>query len=210
MSGEECIHVENIESNLNDKTAENKKNLIGRVVGKLNMKDQTDGKTKNAVLLDLLKPMRYTPLSVKEISKNTQFEIEEVKCWYRAFKQMCPDGISSEETFKEIFGKIYPLGDSSKYAHLVFISIDREDTGRITFGDFIQFLSNMSKGSMEEKIKWSFIFYDVNRDGVISRDEMMKVGGGIKINIVQYFPGYRCNSLPHTCRSSSKADVAKG
>ena len=50
---------------------------------------------------------------------------------------MCPDGISSEETFKEIFGKIYPLGDSSKYAHLVFISIDREETGRITFGDFI-------------------------------------------------------------------------
>ena len=38
MSGEECIHVENVESNLNDKTAENKKNLIGRVVGKLNMK----------------------------------------------------------------------------------------------------------------------------------------------------------------------------
>jgi hypothetical protein len=43
-------------------------------------------------------------LSVKEISKNTQFEIEEVKCWYRAFKQMCPDGISSEETFTKILG----------------------------------------------------------------------------------------------------------
>ena len=57
----------------------------------------------------------------------------------------------------------------------------------------------MSKGSMEEKIKWSFIFYDVNRDGVVSRDEMMKVGGGIKINIVQHFLGYGCNSLPHTC-----------
>ena len=128
MSSDECIPVENVESNLNDKTGENKKNLIGRVVGKLQKKDQTDPRTKNAILLDLLKPIRYVPLSVKELSENTQFEMSEVKHWYRAFKQMCPDGISSEETFKDIFDQIYPLGDSSKYAHLVFTAIDRENT----------------------------------------------------------------------------------
>ena len=88
---------------------------------------------------------------------------------------MCPEGISSEETFHEIFEKIFPLGDSSKYAHLVFISIDKDDCGSITFGDFIDFLSKMSKGSLEDKIHWTFIFYDVNRDGVITRDEMIKV-----------------------------------
>ena len=88
---------------------------------------------------------------------------------------MCPDGISSQETFQEIFEKIFPLGDSSKYAHLVFLSIDRNNSGNITFGDFIDFLSNMSKGSLDEKILWTFQFYDVNRDGVISRDEMTKV-----------------------------------
>ena len=94
---------------------------------------------------------------------------------YRTFKQECPNGISSEETFKEIYQKIFPLGDSSKYAHLVFISIDRERTGGITFGDFMEFLSLLTRGSTLDKIGWSFEFYDVNRDGVISRDEMMKV-----------------------------------
>ena len=40
-------------------------------------------------------------------------------------------------------------------AYLVFQSIDREGTGGITFGDFMEFLSVISKGSAEEKILWS-------------------------------------------------------
>ena len=37
------------------------------------------------------------------------------------------------------------------------------------------FLSIISKGSPKEKILWSFHFYDVNRDGQISKEEMVKV-----------------------------------
>ncbi len=76
---------------------------------------------------------------------------------------------------KEVYEKIFPLGDASKYAHLVFRAIDRERTGGITFGDFMEFLSIISKGTEEEKMMWSFQFYDVNQDGTISRDEMLKV-----------------------------------
>ena len=71
------------------------------------------------------------------MARETQFSKEEVKCLYRAFKQECPTGemgigmyfmifirastgISDEETFKEVYQKIFPLGDSSKYAGLVF------------------------------------------------------------------------------------------
>ena len=44
---------------------------------------------------------------------------------YRAFKQDCPTGIVDEDTFKEVYDKIFPLGDASQYAHLVFLSIDK-------------------------------------------------------------------------------------
>ena len=64
---------------------------------------------------------------------------------YRAFKQECPNGIVDEETFKEVYEKIFPLGDASHYAHLVFTTIDREKTGGITFGDFMEFLSIITK-----------------------------------------------------------------
>ena len=48
----------------------------------------------------------------------------------------------------------------------------------MTFGDFMDFLSMLTKGSVEEKMLWSFHFYDVNKDGYISREEMIKVING--------------------------------
>ena len=136
---------------------------------------------KNEKLLELLKPTRYKPDTVEQMALETKFTKEEVKSLYRAFKQECPTGISDEETFKDVYQKIFPLGESSKYAHLVFNSIDCEQTGGITFGDFMDFLSTLTKGSEQEKILWSFQFYDVNRDGIISRDEMIKVSWGFYI-----------------------------
>ena len=65
-------------------------------------------------------------------------------------------------------------GDETENILLVYF-VDRDNSGGITFGDFMDFLSSLSKGSEEEKILWSFRFYDINKDGIISRDEMIKV-----------------------------------
>ena len=61
--------------------------------------------------------------------QETKFSRSEVKFLYRAFKQECPNGIIDEETFKDVYENIFPLGDASKYAHLVFKCIDRGETG---------------------------------------------------------------------------------
>ena len=39
----------------------------------------------------------------------------------------------------------------------------------------MEFLSVISKGTIKDKLMWTFTFYDVDHDGVISRDEMLKV-----------------------------------
>jgi Ca2+-binding EF-hand superfamily protein len=132
--------------------------------------------TTTEKVMELLQPVRYKPSSVEEISRETKFTRSEVKFLYRSFKQECPNGIIDEDRFKEVYENIFPLGDASKYAHLVFQSIDREDTGGITFGDFMEFLSVISKGSTEEKILWSFHFYDADGDGCINKEQMLKVG----------------------------------
>ena len=64
------------------------------------------------------------------MSQETKFTRAEVKFLYRAFKQECPNGIIDEETFKEVYENIFPLGDASKYASLVFKCIDKEETGK--------------------------------------------------------------------------------
>lgn len=55
----------------------------------------------------------------------------------------------------------------------------REQTGGITFGDFMEFLSVISKGSAHDKLLWAFTFYDLDKDGYISREEMLKVTDAI-------------------------------
>jgi len=126
-------------------------------------------------VLELLQPVRYKPTSVDEMAEETKFTRAEVKFLYRAFKQECPNGIIDEDTFKDVYENIFPLGDASKYAHLVFKCIDKEDTGGITFGDFMEFLSIMSKGTTKEKILWSFDFLDIDRNGHIEKQELTKV-----------------------------------
>lgn len=143
-------------------------------------------------VLELLQPVRYKPTSVDEMAEETKFTRSEVKFLYRAFKQECPNGIIDEDTFKDVYENIFPLGDASKYAHLVFRCIDKEDTGGITFGDFMDFLSIMSKGTTQEKVLWSFDFLDIDRNGYIEKQEMTKVVEAIYEMVL---PG---NSIPHS------------
>lgn len=43
------------------------------------------------------------------------------------------------------------------------------------FQDFVQNLSILSRGSLEEKLRWAFTLYDINGDGYITREEMTDI-----------------------------------
>ena len=109
-----------------EKTHQRRKYIpcVQRIFNMIFKKEQNLDKT-NEKLLELLKPTRYKPVTVEQMVKDTNFTKEEVKSLYRAFKQECPTAILDEETFKEVYQKIFPLGESSKYAKLVFNTIDR-------------------------------------------------------------------------------------
>ena len=95
------------------------------VLGLLKITKKQEEKKKKNVTLDILQPSRYKPNDLEQMAKDTRFTKEEVRYLYRAFKQECPNGIVDEETFKDVYEKIFPLGDASHYAHLVFAAIDR-------------------------------------------------------------------------------------
>ena len=58
--------------------------------------------------------------------------------------------------------------------------------GGITFGDFMEFLSIMSKGTTKEKILWSFDFLDIDRNGHIEKQELTKVTLSDSNNVQEY------------------------
>lgn len=120
---------------------------------------------------------------IDELISITKFTRTEIQYIYRDFKQKCPSGILTEKNLKEIYSYYFPCGDCTIFAKHLFSalaqhntiksnSIEKEKPTEINFKEFILTLSTVMRGTVEEKIKWMFHFYDINRDGVISRDEI--------------------------------------
>jgi Kv channel-interacting protein len=70
---------------------------------------------------------------------------------------------------------LFGIIDSSLYAHYVFKAFDVNCNGAISFRDHIVTLSTLLRGSVYERLKWTFKLYDLNGDGCISRGELAEV-----------------------------------
>ncbi|GLH08996.1 Putative ca2+ sensor ef-hand superfamily [Gryllus bimaculatus] len=118
---------------------------------------------------------RHRPEELAKLAKTTKFTRKEIQLIYRGFKQECPTGMVDEDSFKNIFSQFFPQGDASQYAHYVFNTIKHNHTGKISFEDFLGILSKVSRGSVQEKLQWIFGLYDLNGDGLITKNEMLDV-----------------------------------
>ena len=57
--------------------------------------------------------------------------------------------------------------------------MDHQKTGVVTFEDFAHGLSILIRGSLEDRLRWTFQMYDVNKDGVVSKDELKEVTASV-------------------------------
>ncbi|KAK0090922.1 hypothetical protein PV325_000088 [Microctonus aethiopoides] len=122
---------------------------------------------------------RHRPEELATLTATTRFTRKEIQLIYRGFKQECPTGLIDEDGFKKIFSQFFPQGDASQYAHYVFNTMKRKQSGKISFEEFLSILSKVSRGSVEEKLQWVFGLYDLDGDGLISKEEMLDVVGSI-------------------------------
>ncbi|KAM8879520.1 A-type potassium channel modulatory protein KCNIP2-like isoform 2-T2 [Spinachia spinachia] len=124
---------------------------------------------------DELSTVRYRPEGLDPLVQKTSFSKRELQVLYRGFKNECPSGVVNEETFKSIYSQFFPHGDSSMYAHFLFEAFDTRNNGSVTFEDFVVSLSIILRGSITDKLNWAFNLYDLNKDGCITREEMMGI-----------------------------------
>ncbi|KAG7298782.1 hypothetical protein JYU34_017213, partial [Plutella xylostella] len=119
---------------------------------------------------------RYRPDSIAALRRATRFTEPELKRLYRGFKAECPTGVVKEDTFKLIYAQFFPQGaNTAQYAHLVFNTLDQDRSGLLSFEEFVTGLSILSRGSLEEKLRWTFSLYDINGDGCITKEEMTEI-----------------------------------
>ncbi|XP_029020274.1 Kv channel-interacting protein 1 isoform X2 [Betta splendens] len=147
----------------------------------------------------------HRPEGLDQLEAQTNFSKRELQVLYRGFKNECPSGVVNEDTFKQIYSQFFPHGgersvlfvcvcvcvcapstcalinmvflpaDASTYAHYLFNAFDSAHTGSIKFEDFVTALSILLRGSVQEKLQWTFNLYDINRDGYINKEEMTDI-----------------------------------
>ncbi|GFT22232.1 kv channel-interacting protein 4 [Nephila pilipes] len=118
-----------------------------------------------------------TPGKLDCFLQNAVLWLEKNKCNVieHCLENECPTGYVEEDTFRFIFSHFFPYGNASLYAHYVFRTFDQNRNGAITFKDFIQCLSLMCRGTIQEKLQWAFKLYDLNGDGRITKKELTDI-----------------------------------
>ena len=85
-----------------------------------------------------------------------------------------------EDKFKLIYAQFFPRGaETNSYARFVFNSFDIQRKQEITFTDFVIGLSVLTRGTIDEQLRWIFTLYDINGDGIITRDELNRIVSSI-------------------------------
>ncbi|GMR60911.1 hypothetical protein PMAYCL1PPCAC_31106, partial [Pristionchus mayeri] len=121
---------------------------------------------------------RYKPERMDVLMEQTHFSKTELKYLYQCFKQNCPSGYVTRDSFVAIFRQfftIHRLSDAGPYAELVFNTFDDDGNGRISFSEFAVQLSMFNKGTLDQRLDWLFDLYDGQRRGYIQEEEFLCV-----------------------------------
>ena len=106
---------------------------------------------------------------------STCFSVEELKILWNRFEFLRKDqqtnGIINMAAFKDALGL-----QSEGYTHLIFSAFDTSGTNHISFTDFVQGLSSICpRASTKEKAKFVFNMFDMDKNGVIDKNELQKL-----------------------------------
>ncbi|EJU06478.1 EF-hand [Dacryopinax primogenitus] len=122
-------------------------------------------------------------LYLDEMSKKTNFTPAELERLKKRFMKLDSDNSGSID--REEFLSIPAIATNPLASRMIAI-FDEDGGGTVDFQEFITGLSAFSgRGGREEKLRFAFKVYDVDRDGFISNGELflvlkMMVGANLK------------------------------
>ncbi|KAG7454760.1 hypothetical protein MATL_G00263260 [Megalops atlanticus] len=87
----------------------------------------------------------------------------------------CPSGLITLHEFRRHFCNGTVGTESAEYAEQIFRTLDNNGDGVVDFREYVTAISMLIEGSPMEKLRWSFKLYDKDKDGAITRGEMLEI-----------------------------------
>lgn len=133
------------------------------------------GKVQSSLETKLLDEV--PPWDLETIVKRTDLDEETANACWRMWTDhpLVSKGQMKEEDFYELLDIPEGNEDERRLAKKSFELLDRDDDERLEFPDLMIFLFSLEDLSDEAKLRRSFLFYDRNGKGNISKEEMVEV-----------------------------------
>eukprot|EP01116_Phalansterium_solitarium_P000339 TRINITY_DN10216_c0_g1_i1.p1 TRINITY_DN10216_c0_g1~~TRINITY_DN10216_c0_g1_i1.p1 ORF type:complete len:187 (-),score=63.95 TRINITY_DN10216_c0_g1_i1:148-708(-) len=107
------------------------------------------------------------------LQKATHFTPKELRAMFAQFRKESPQGFIGRVEFREVMRQ---MGVSDEFLqNVLFNAFDDNKDGQINFQEFVCSLSVMTKGQPDEKLEFAFQLYDLDGNGYIERDEMVRI-----------------------------------
>ena len=82
-----------------------------------------------------------TPQEYDDMIKNTDFSSAEIEQWHTEFSKDFPKGKIKPNEFKAFYRKMFPEGNADDFCKHIFRIYDIDNSGDITFNEFMATLS---------------------------------------------------------------------
>jgi len=115
---------------------------------------------------------------IKILTQNTKYDEATLKKLHKEFLKECPTGELDKVKFNQtmqLYKLCFPEGDSLNFCEHVFRTFDKDNNGVIDFKEFITAVDVTSSGTVEDKLRWAFQMYDIDRNGSIELSELTNI-----------------------------------
>merc|ERR1711894_156415 len=111
---------------------------------------------------------------LETLKKETKFQEAEIRGMYAQFIDEYPEGYISQEKFQNAAEGAFPKGDGRKLVEIVFNSFDQNQDGKIDYCELMKTLNVAKHGSEDDRMRFVFGVFDLDKDGYMRKDEMQK------------------------------------
>jgi len=110
---------------------------------------------------------------IEYLKLNTRYDEKEIREWFSGFMAVCPLGLLTMDNIYDMYAM--PKHRAKIFINQIFKLFDKNNSGEITFRQFVLATNMTSCSSPTDKLKWTFKMFDADGSGSIDAEELTEI-----------------------------------